>query len=338
MCLKHEETLLERSVSFLMPLGFELGDLAQALIKAGYGSSRASDTVLGKTGENLDTLAKQHLGYSGPPTKRTTSGFQAAIGSDTSSPTDYATLAAQQLKLRQEANQPAIKSLEASIPEQAQKFTTERGRLQGEVDPIKQRYQLVLDELKRRETKDTGEVNTALAREFGRRGIPLSSGLYEQTGIEKRQPISEFYGIQGREASASQEESLRNITNLVNALTPQETEATRTIRNAIANLQAGAGNASIDDAFNQLRFQEEQRQFNQNYALQQAQEDSNRKLREAQATNYLRPETKTTDISKNFTALGEGQTLFNLLTGKPIYTANKTYKPTGSGTGANSGW
>ena len=79
-------------------------------------------------------------------------------------------------------------------------------------------------------------------------------GLYEQTGIEQTQPISQFYGIQQREAGATQDEGLRNITNLINQLVPQETEATRMISQAVSNLQSGAGTGAIDDAFKQLQF------------------------------------------------------------------------------------
>lgn len=214
------------------------------------------------------------------------------------------------LAARQQAIAPAVQSLEVSIPEIAQKFGTERSRLQGEVDPLKQRYQTLIDDLTRRESRDVGEVNKALSSEFSRRGIPLSSGLYEQTGLERRQPVSEFYGIQQREAVGERESGLRQLQNLIAGLTPQETEANRTIRNAIAQLQAGAGTDAITDAQTALRFMEEQRQFNQNLALQKTSQDlqsrqldiqrelglakqpssesaSEKALREAQAAYYL---------------------------------------------------
>ena len=243
------------------------------------------------------------------------------------------------LTARQQAIAPAVSSLEASIPEQTQKFGVERTRLQGEVDPIKQRYQLVLDKLKRRETKQVGEAQTSLSREYGKRGIPLSSGVFDQNLAQNVYPITDFYGIQQRETGASQEENLRNITNLVNQLLPQETEANRTIRNVIANLQSGAGNASIEDAIKQLQMQEERRQFDEKSVLSKAQQETQRRLADAQIANYNKP--AETDPFKQFRTLGEGQTLVNLNTGQPIYTAPKTYKDlqaqTGGGLLGNNG-
>lgn len=230
----------------------------------------------------------------------------------------------QALTARQSAIAPAVSSLEASIPEQAQKFGAEKTRLEGEVNPIKQRYQLVLDELKRRETKQVGEAQTALSREYGKRGIALSSGAFDQNLAQNINPLTDFYGIQGREAAGAQEESLRNITNLVNQLVPQETEANRTIRNAIAQLQAGAGNASIDDAFNQLKFMEEQRQYNQNFTLKQSEQEMEKRLKEAQIANYNQPAKN--DPYSHLVTLGEGDSVFNRQTLQNIFKNPKTYQ------------
>lgn len=169
---------------------------------------------------------------------------------------------------RMQAIAPAVQSLEASIPEISQKFGSERTRLEAGKDPLKARYQSILDELKRREGVETQETNTALAREFGRRGVPLSSGLYDETGIEKRRPISEFYSGQTKDVGLSQEEGLSNIDQLIASLTGQEVESVRGIRNALASLQSGAGNASIEDAFRTLQAQEQSRQFDEGQTLE----------------------------------------------------------------------
>ena len=73
---------------------------------------------------------------------------------------------------------------------------------------------------------------------------------------------------------------------MINQLVPQETEANRMIRNAIASLQSGAGTGAIEDAFRQLQFMEQQRQFNQNLTLQKTQQESQSALSSAQSTYY----------------------------------------------------
>lgn len=172
------------------------------------------------------------------------------------------------LKARQQAIAPAVSSLEASIPEISQKFGSEKTRLEAGKAPLKARYQSILDELKRREGVETQETNTALAREFGRRGIPLSSGLYDETGIEKRRPISEFYSGQTKDVGLSQEAGLSNIDTLISNLTGAEVETIRAVRNTLGQLQAGAGEGAIQDAFNMLQMQAQQRQFDEGQTLE----------------------------------------------------------------------
>ncbi|MBI2005627.1 MAG: hypothetical protein HYS80_02590, partial [Candidatus Aenigmarchaeota archaeon] len=118
----------------------------------------------------------------------------------TSATPDLAALARQQLQLRQEANAPAVASLEAGIPETSARFATERTRLAGEKEPLKQRYQSILDEITRREKVDVGAQERVTSREFGRRGIPLSSGLFDTTLQEAVSPLSQFYTGQAKEA------------------------------------------------------------------------------------------------------------------------------------------
>lgn len=223
----------------------------------------------------------------------------------------------------QKAIQPAVQSLESSVPEISQKFQTERTRIEGEKQPLTNRYNALLTELKRREGVDIGQTQTATAREYGKRGIPLSSGTYDQALIEKTRPISEFYTGQTTTAALSREDSLRQLNDLLAGLAPQEVEAIRGIKSAIASLQAGAGTSAIANAQQAATLAEQQRQFNESNALAQA--------------NLAFQKTQQ-DLSKGYISLPEGSTLLSLLTGQPLYTAPKTNKPTGSGTGSGTGY
>ena len=257
-------------------------------------------------GQVLTANIPEHYANSGE-SQALSSIFGSGVSSDVRAQQQAATA-------RTAAIAPAVASYQERIPQITQGFDVERQRLQGEVTPIKQRYQTVLDELKRRETKETGRESETLSREYGKRGVPLSSGIFDQNLNRNLGDISQFYGIQQREAEATQEESLRNITNLVNQLRPQEETAKFNITNALAQLQAGAGNASIEDAFRQIQFQEQQRQFQQQQALAQNKFDYEKTLTKAEK-------------EPQYATLSEGQTLYDLLGGKSIFTAPKTYKP-----------
>jgi hypothetical protein len=226
----------------------------------------------------------------------------------------------QAMSPEQAAVQPAIKSLQESAPEISQKFATEKQRLEGEKDPLKNRYDALIGELKGKQTATENSAVKRTAGEFGKRGIPLTSSLYGNEEAAVLDPIRSQYGGLQKDAYLGMEDSMRNITNLISGLVPQEVEAQRGITNAIAQLQSGAGKDAIANAFQQLQFQEGQRQFNQQQSLAQNRLD------------FEKTQTKADEQSlrDQFMTLPEGNTLFNLLTGKAQYTAPKTYKPDSS--------
>lgn len=172
----------------------------------------------------------------------------------------------------QQAVQPAIQTLESGKA------------------PLKERYSKLLDSIKgRRETQlQQTDINTA--RELGRRGITTDSTFAGQYGQQQRLPVEQQFGQLEAETGLAAEQSQQSILN------------------AIAQLQAGAGQSEV------------QRQLTLQQLAQQTQEsDLNRQLQ-----RDLAPTAKE---ESPFTTLSEGQTLYNLLTGKAQYTAPKTYKP-----------
>lgn len=160
--------------------------------------------------------------------------------------------AKQMLQFQQQANQPAISSLQSSIPETTAKFATARTSLEGQKVPLTARYSNLIDQIKGNQQADISQQNLTTSREFGRRGIPTTSGLFEQTIGEKTQPINKYYTGQLTEAGISKEENLTKLNDLVASLTGQETEATRAITNAIAQLQAGDSSGAVTQALSLL--------------------------------------------------------------------------------------
>lgn|SRR3990167_6799180 len=228
-----------------------------------------------------------------------------------------------------ESNQPAITSLQSSIPETDTKFNTESARLIGEKEPLKQRYAALLGELKGRESTQTKTAQVSAAREFGRRGVPLSSSSYDDFLGEKVNPISQFYGGEIKNLGLDEESSLRGLENLIAGLPAQSTEAKRAIMNAIASLQTGDPASSITGALGITQQQQQAQQAAQQLALQQQIAADENKYRNAQL-DYQKSQT-----ASPYATLSEGQSLYNLLTGQQMFKNPKTYK---ASVGGDDGW
>lgn len=248
-------------------------------------------------------------------------------GSSTPDPVEQAK------KLQQfniEANQPHIQSLQASIPETEQKFASEQQRLLGEKAPLQERYKSLLDQIKHRETQDITAVQRRQSQEFGYRGIPASSTLFLDEQMKAESPIRQAYAGQIKDTGLAQEDSLRGIDELVSKLAGQSVEAKRTIQNAIGQLQSGDPASAIQGAMQILQMQQQQSQFQTTTELQRQQQALQEREFGLQEQIANRPQQQD-----QFATIGEGSTLFNLLTGQPMYTAPKTYKPSdtfGAGT------
>ena len=165
--------------------------------------------------------------------------------------------AKQLLGFQQQANQPAIQSLQTQVGEVGQSFAGQRQRLESGIQPLKDRYNQILDEMK-------GRVSTDVSREYGRRGIPLSSGMFEQDLTSKINPLTRDIGL-------AREEGIRGIQDLIASLTGQETESKRNIFNDIAKLQAGAPGESVSQALSMIGQQNQAAQSAADRALQERQ-------------------------------------------------------------------
>ena len=172
------------------------------------------------------------------------------------------------LEFQRQANQPAISSLQASLPETEQRFATERTRLGGEKEPLKQRYQNIIDQLTGREKADVALAQQRTGREFGYRGIPASSTLFLDELMRAESPIRQAYGGQIKDVGFERETGLRGIDQLLSQLAGQSVEAKRTIQNAIAQLQSGDPGSALQAAMSILSLQQNQAQFQQSQELQ----------------------------------------------------------------------
>lgn len=195
------------------------------------------------------------------------SGVSASTAGNYSMP-DFDQTLQRAIELQNKAIQPAISSLQASIPEIGQKFETQRQQLEAQKDPLKARYDALISDINRRQGVAETTATRTTSQELGRRGIVGSSGVADTTLEQAVQPIRSEYGALATQAGLGREEDLMALQNQITNLTPLEVEATRAVQNAIAQLQSATTQSAVNTALEQLKIAQD------NVALAQAQKQA----------------------------------------------------------------
>ncbi len=204
-------------------------------------------------------------------------------GSTSGGANSIASTAQQLLQMQQQANQPAIQSLQASLPEIQNKFAQTGQYLQGQVGNLQSRYDALLKSITGQQGQETQRTATATSSELGRRGISSQSGLYDQTINKALNPINETYAGALSQTGLQKESDIANLLNMISGNTASSVEAQRAVQNAIASLQGGGNGNFIGNAIDLYKAQ--------NPAAQQ----------------------------QNAVTVGSGSTLVDPVTGKVIY-------------------
>ena len=140
---------------------------------------------------------------------------------------DLASLARQQVQLRQQYNQPQIQQTEAQKPS------------------IESRYKSIIDELTRTEKQQTDRESTRLAREYSSRGIPLESDVYQKALGQETGDIGQYFSGQRAQTDVSRQSELDQLNQV------------------IAMLQSGNPDQSINEALNMYNNQIERNRLAQ---------------------------------------------------------------------------
>lgn len=175
------------------------------------------------------------------------------------------------LDLQKQAVAPAVASLEAGIPEIANKYTQQRTQLQAEQQPLQQRYDSLIQSIKGNQQTAENRQTVTTSNELGRRGILGSSGLAQQEITNAVNPITQQYTGMIQQTGLEGNQALRELANQIANTYTGETESTRAIRNAIAQLQSGAAQTGVAQGYQQQAQQIAQQQAQQQLAAQQAQ-------------------------------------------------------------------
>jgi hypothetical protein len=182
---------------------------------------------------------------------------------------DIASLAAQQLQMYQKANEPAISSLQASIPEIQNKYAQTGEYLQKQVTNLDTRYKNLLDSIKGLQQSDVQATTTNTSQELGRRGISAEGGLFGKTINEAVLPVNRAYATQIGELGATQQSALDTLLNQISGNTQNQTAETRAVQNAIAQLQAGGNTSAITNALQLYQTQQSAQEAQANRDLQE---------------------------------------------------------------------
>src|SRR3990167_8223205 len=87
--------------------------------------------------------------------------------------------------------------------------------MEAEKQPLIQRYQSVLDQIASNQSAAITGQQTTSSREFCRRGIPLSSGIFETTLEERLNPIRREYSGLTSQTGAEREQALADLATRI---------------------------------------------------------------------------------------------------------------------------
>lgn len=213
---------------------------------------------------------------------------------------DPIALAKQTMALQQEANKPAMESLQAQLPEISQKYGQARSQLQAQQPSLEQRYSNLLAEIKGKQTADVASQTRITSGELGKRGLVGSSTLAQQELQNAVQPINAQYAGLTNQTGLAQADALRELQNSIANLTPQETADQRAIANAMAQLQAGGASQGISQGLGLYSTNLAQSNADRTFAEQQKQTAIQNALAQLQAN---RTPLQSASIGQNSTAL-----------------------------------
>lgn len=158
---------------------------------------------------------------------------------------------AQQAREAQErATKLALETLESGKGKIGEIYSSRQNILLGEMDPTKQRYEQLLQEVTRRENEEVTRSTGATNRELGRRGIVSDSGVFDQELNRVLSPINQYYAGQAKEVGLEGENALRAIQNAITELSNKQATDELGLLDKISQLQF-AGGSSLANLLNQ---------------------------------------------------------------------------------------
>jgi hypothetical protein len=251
---------------------------AQSLISQGYGGYAG----WGDTEADADFRA---TGGSGKKTTPSGSSSSSAGGFSSLNPQDSINAAIEAMK---KANEPAIASFQAQIPEIQSKYAQTKSQLQASQPSLEQRYQGLLDQIKGQQTADVTAQTKATNATLAARGLSTQDSGAQEDLAGALQPINSQYTGMATQTGLAKEDAIRDLQDRIANLTPQEQSDVRAVQNAIAGLSSGAGQSGVQAGLNLYSTNLSAQQAAQQRADQQAQQAVANQLAQAQLANQTK--------------------------------------------------
>ncbi len=195
----------------------------------------------------------------------------------------------QAIERNKQAIQPAIESYNQSIPEIQSKYKAAGEQLEASRKPLQERYQNLLSSIKGQGTEDVNRQTTITNNELGKRGILGDSTLAQQEIQNTTSPLRQKYATLESNTNLDLTNALQNLDKQKSDLAFQESSDVRAIKNAIAQLQAGAAQSGVTQGM-QLQANQLQNQLQQaELAQRQKEADIQRQLAERQYNEITLP-------------------------------------------------
>ena len=255
-----------------------------------------SQRALAESG-HLDIWDKLNSGQMTPAQAQAALSGGGAAGA-TSGAGNYIDIAKQMYELANQQRQPAIQTLQGGRAGIGTAYGGLVTQAQAQKPLLEQQYQNLLADV----TKTTREAAT---QEYTRRGIPLSSGVVEQTVGSRLAPQIANVGQQ-------RAVGLQGVDQLVANLGMQQQGAYQNLDQAVAAIQAGASPEAITSAQNIYNQQQQASQQAASLALQQQIANQNAAYQQAQL------------VTPKYTTVGKNEYVIDPATGKVVFKPQDT--------------
>lgn len=273
-----------------------MGALADALVSKGYNRTDAENA---EKGPRAEELAREYLGSSSSGS----SGSGAASTPSLSSLYSDEALK-EALEISRQSQDQVVNALEGQKPLITQAAEQTKAGYESTQTTLSQKYDNLLAELTRKESVDISSTGLAAGREFGKRGIPLSSGAYDEALIERYTPIKQFYAGQTKDTELAKQSSYLEIATKINQLPGETAQKLNDLELVIANVKAGYSDKAVqillsmgqsqNDAMQTVAtLQQSASQFSQTLAQNTSQFSQNltqRQAEQAEATRQFNAE------------------------------------------------
>lgn len=245
------------------------------------------------------------------------------------------------LAQNKQANQPSVDALNASIPHIEQNTQSQIANVQSNVDPLKAKYDTLLQSIKGDQASAVSAAKLSLNRDYIQRGNSVNDSSFDQALAQQVNPLNFKYDNLATQNQQASDQGVRDLLSQIGQISGAGISEEDKVRQSIADLISGGNRDSITQGLQSFQNQQANTLAQQNYNLsvqdQARQQSIADQAKQLQAYQIANPQLQAIDrggaVSLYNPTTGKVvQTLQNILNGgNTTYTDPKTYTSTGNG-------